>query len=361
VSCRCAGVTVREALDGLLARTSLTFREMQGQIVVLPASGGAPLSGGDAPSGGESTVPGVAATITRSIEPATIIGTAFTEGRTPIGGALVTIPSLRFSTTTNDAGEYRIAVPTERVSTRPESLHVTRIGYRPATARFELHAGDVRVDVVMSQAVVALDRVVVTGTLGNQQHKSQPAVVATIDAADIVAKAPILGITELLAARTPGVSITTASGTTGAASRISIRGQASLNLSNRPLVFIDGIKISSGPRSAASSVGGQQLDGLSDLNPDDVESIEIVKGPAAAALYGADASAGVIQILTKKGRAGSRSFTQRVTTEYDDIDPNFTPATNYYKCLTADIAATSTSRKRAVGSSRDCVPWCRVA
>src|SRR4029079_6321926 len=86
---------------------------------------------------------------------------------------------------------------------------------------------------------VALDQIVVTGTAGNQEVKAQSAVVATIDAADLMAKASILNVNELLSARTPGVSLTVASGASGANTRIDIRGQASISLSNNPLVFVD--------------------------------------------------------------------------------------------------------------------------
>ena len=195
----------------------------------------------------------------------------------------------------------------------------------------------------MSATAVALDQIVVTGTAGNQEVKAQSAVVATIDAADLMAKASILNVNELLYARTPGVSLTVASGASGANTRIDIRGQASISLSNNPLVFVDGVRITSGARgTVGNGVGGQTLNALNDINPEDIESIEIVKGPAAATLYGSDASAGVIQVLTKKGRTGVRRFSQRLTTEYDNIDPNFTPDDNYGICNTAAlIAATS--------------------
>ena len=195
----------------------------------------------------------------------------------------------------------------------------------------------------MSATAVALDQIVVTGTAGNQEVKAQSAVVATIDATDLMAKASILNVNELLYARTPGVSLTVASGASGANTRIDIRGQASISLSNNPLVFVDGVRITSGARgTVGNGVGGQTLNALNDINPEDIESIEIVKGPAAATLYGSDASAGVIQVLTKKGRTGVRRFSQRLTTEYDNIDPNFTPDDNYGICNTAAlIAATS--------------------
>jgi len=280
-----------------------------------------------------------------------IAGHVTSEGGVPIPLAAVSVPAFRVSTTTGDAGAYRLVV--RGAVGRTDTLRVLRIGYRAVTRLVTFAAGAMTIDVAMAPQATALEQVVVTGTAGNQERKAQPAVVASIDGADILAKAPVLGITELITGRTTGVSITQASGTTGSDSRITIRGHASISLANNPLVFVDGIKVASAQRNSPGGVGGQAIDGLSDLNPDDVESIEVVKGPAAATLYGADATSGVIQIITKRGKQGGRSFAQRVTTEYDNIDPNFTPPTNYYRCLAADVAATSASylcKGQAVGT-----------
>ena len=142
----------------------------------------------------------------------------------------------------------------------------------------------------------------------------------------------------------PGVNVTQASGTTGAAPRINIRGATSISLSNAPLVFIDGVRMNSGAEKVVGNyhnlegLGGQTVTALNDLNPDDIESIEIVKGPAAATLYGADASAGVIQIITKKGHQGTRGFTQNIAAEWNQMKPNFTPLPLYGTCGPSDVA-----------------------
>lgn len=271
-----------------------------------------------------------------------VTGRITSEGGVPIPSAIVTIPTLRLSTQTNDAGTYRLIVA--GVGARAETLHVTRLGYRPKDVAFSLSQGTVTVNAEMQATAVALDQIVVTGTAGNQEVKAQSAVVASIDATDLMAKAPVLNVNELMYARTPGVSLTVASGASGANTRIDIRGQSSISLNNQPLVFVDGVRITSGARGTpGNGVGGQTLNALNDINPDDIESIEIVKGPAAATLYGADASAGVIQVLTKKGRTGVRRFSQRLNLEYDNIDPNFTPFSNYGICTAAAVAATSKS------------------
>jgi TonB-linked SusC/RagA family outer membrane protein len=279
-----------------------------------------------------------------------ISGRVTTEAGLPISGAIVAVRAARASTTTNDAGSFRLIASQALLTAGAESVHVNRLGYKPAAVRFTPSGGRATVDVVMATQAVALDQILVTGTAGNQERRAQAAVVASIDASDVIAKAPVLDVNELLYSRATGVSMTHASGASGSNTRIDIRGQASVSLSNYPLVFVDGVRVTSGPRNVVAAAGGttagaggQQFSALNDLNPDDIESIEIVKGPAASTLYGADASAGVIQILTKKGRAGTRRFNQTITTEYDNIDPNFTPYTNYAACTAGLVAATSTN------------------
>ena len=278
---------------------------------------------------------------------ATLTGTVTNEGGIPIGNARVTLQSLQLSTTTNEAGVYRLGIPAARFVAREDTVRVVRLGFRPQDVGFTMAAGRVVVDVVMRAQALQLERVLVSGVVGRQERRAQSAVVATIDASDVLREAPVSNVTQLLSARVPGVIVTEGSGVTGTANRILIRGAASISLSNQPLVFIDGVRMDGGTRSlmnvsgSGSTSTGQAPSTLNDLNPADIETIEVVKGPAAATLYGADASAGVIQIITKKGHVGGRTFTQDVTTEYDVIEPNFTVPTNYSKCTAALILPTS--------------------
>ena len=282
-------------------------------------------------------------------DPATVTGTVTNEGGVPIPNARVTLVSLQLTTTTNDAGAYRLPIPAARFVAGNDTLRVVRLGFKPQNVAVTLAPGRVVVDVVMQAQALQLERVLVSGVVGNQERRAQSAVVATIDAADVVRQAPVTNVTQLLSARVPGVIVTEGSGVTGTANRILIRGAASITLSNQPLVFIDGVRVDGGFRALMNVSGsgtassGQAPSTLNDLNPDDIETIEVVKGPAAATLYGADASAGVIQVITKRGRIGSRSFTQDLTTEYDVIQPNFTVPTNYAKCTAALILPASTN------------------
>lgn len=372
VSCACVDLSVADALDALLEGTGFVYREGDGEVILTskrvtavaaptqpsPAqesSNGLAVASEREPS--EAAAPSAADVGPALVMAATITGVVTSEGGGAVVGAAVTSVRTGLSALTNAAGAYRIVVPTERIVAGPDTLRIDRLGYTTNRVPYELSDGEIRLDVVLSLEAVALDQIVVTGTAGNQERRAQAAVVATIDAAEVMRDAPIANVSQLLQARVPGISIIETSGTTGAASRINIRGAASINLSNQPLIFLDGIRVDGGARMLVNVSGtgsaGQAPSALNDLNPEDIESIEVVKGPAAATLYGADASAGVIQIITKRGRLGSRSFTQELTFEYDVVDPNFTMPTNYAPCVEALVGATSPNplcRGREVGT-----------
>jgi TonB-linked SusC/RagA family outer membrane protein len=219
---------------------------------------------------------------------------------------------------------------------------VFKIGYKAVGDTVRLQPGQtVTKNLEMTGSLVTLSEVVVTGTAGNQERRAQSAQVASVNAAQITKDAPVSSIGELLQSRVPGVAVSSNSGTAGSAKTIRIRGAASINLSNQPLIFVDGVRINEG--ILASGQSGQSFDRLNDFSPDEIESIELVKGPAAATLYGADASAGVIQIITKKGRPGANRFSQTLRYEGGNAKQQWTPPDNYGLCTAALVAPTSTN------------------
>lgn len=336
VSCACEESTVGEALQSLLAATQFTFRETREQIILVRRGAEGTDTREAARERLASSAPGQgsARALREAPAPAIIAGRVTTEGQLPLPGALVTVVGLPHSTFANAAGEYRLLIPESQVTPGPAVLRVSQVGYRTREVAFTMAPGAIQVDVVLSVDAILLDELVVTGTAGAQVRRAQPAVISSVDAASVVAKGSVTSVTQVLKGQVPGLVVTESSGTTGSSARVNIRGAASLSLSNEPLVFIDGVRMESQQRSLLN-VGGQTPSALSDLNPADILRIEVVKGPAAATLYGADASAGVIQIFTKRGQAGVPSFKQSVSLEYNHIDPNFTPYTNYARCSAA--------------------------
>jgi TonB-linked SusC/RagA family outer membrane protein len=269
----------------------------------------------------------------------TITGKVTARGTSqPVAEARIVLVGTALVVFANAQGEYRINGAPAGVA----QITAYKVGYQAVSDTVRVVAGQTAtLDFSMAISRVQLTDVVVTGTVGNQERRAQAALVTSVTMDDIAKQSPAQNFSQLLQSRVPSVSVSSASGTAGTSRRINIRGASSINLSNQPLVFVDGIRLVEG--QPGLGVGGQSADRLNNLNPEDIESVEVLKGPAASTLYGADASAGVIQIITRKGRAGVPRFTQSITTEFGSSDQNWTPPANYAFCTTATIALTSTN------------------
>jgi TonB-linked SusC/RagA family outer membrane protein len=173
-----------------------------------------------------------------------------------------------------------------------------------------VHVGDENVAIKLNTAAVSLNEVVVTGTPGSTERRALGVDVAQIDASSLVQKAPITDVQSLLNGRTPGVTLLANSGVVGAGSTVRIRGVSSFSLTNQPLIYVDGVRVDNSQSTGVQnqSFGAATTTRWNDFSPDDIESIEIVKGPAATTLYGTQAANGVIQIITKKGAIGKTTW-----------------------------------------------------
>src|SRR6266702_3528450 len=191
-------------------------------------------------------------------------------------------------------------------------VQVRFIGYGTATQPVTVATGQpATLDFALTPAAVPLDAVVVSATGAEQLKRELGNNVGTIDAAKAAQEAAPVNAADLLNSRVPGVEVMQSGGTTGTGSRIRIRGATSLSLRNEPIIVVDGVRIDNVPNAdgGLGASGGQSPSRLNDLNPEDWESVEVVKGPSAAALYGTDAANGVIQIRTKQGRPGPTKWT----------------------------------------------------
>ena len=207
----------------------------------------------------------------------------------------------RVEATTGQDGRYSL----RGLPAGTQLIRVSMLGFSRVEASVAVAPGQTAsLNVTLRRAVIALDEVVVTGTAGAQERRTIGNAVGAISVAEIEA-APVANAIEALTARVPGLTLMANSGQVGASSNIRIRGAGSLSAGYQPVFYVDGIRIESGLIESASTYqGGTALDFL---NPDDIESIEVIKGPAAATLYGAEAANGVIQVITKKGRRGTQS------------------------------------------------------
>lgn len=229
----------------------------------------------------------------------------------PLAGAQIFLPGTQLGTLTDDEGNYRIP----GVPAGTHELRVRLIGYKSAVRNVTVGAGQtVTADFRLSVSAVSLQEVVVTAT-GAQRQRELGHAVSTIDAASQVQKSDSRTITNLIQGNATGVSIRQNSGSVGTGATIKIRGNSSIGLDNTPLIYVDGVRVSNANDVSTPNftldVGGQQPSRLNDLNPQDIESIDVLKGPSAVTLYGTEAAAGVILITTKKGRAGQTRYDLR--------------------------------------------------
>jgi TonB-dependent starch-binding outer membrane protein SusC len=235
----------------------------------------------------------------------------------PLVAAQVFVAGTTLGATTGADGKYTIA----DVQPGTVDVQVRRIGYGSTSRQIAVTAGQaVTADFALNSAAVSLSEIVVTAT-GEQRKREIGNAVSTIDAArQSELKAPS-NVAALIQGNATGVDITSAGGTVGNAANIKIRGNTSINLDNTPIIYVDGARINTDARSRG--VGGAMSDRMLDIDPDNIASIEIVKGPAAATLYGTEAAAGVIRITTKNGGSGTESAQFSAHGEYGlSWDPN---------------------------------------
>ena len=233
----------------------------------------------------------------------------------PINGARIqVVGDAAAGANTDDAGRY--FVRGAQVGSR--SVRVTRIGFRPEVKTVMIAANDtVRVDFAIAQSAIELEQVVVTGTGGAVEKRKIGASIGSMDVAAQQDIMPVNNFSNVLANKVTGVRSVGVGGGVGGGQDLRIRGIASFSLNQRPVIYIDGVRVDSkaaewttttGASTACCSfTGGNSADRLSDINPNDIERVEILKGAAAATLYGSEATNGVIQIFTKKGRGEGKT------------------------------------------------------
>jgi TonB-linked SusC/RagA family outer membrane protein len=218
----------------------------------------------------------------------------------PLEGARITIEGTPLVQTTGANGQFRFA----NLSSREVTLQVARIGYQPTAV--VARVGQTNLRVLLRESTVRLNEIVVTGQPLGTERRAVGNSIATIDAPAALELSGASDVGKLINGRAAGVAILPSTGKVGSGPSITVRGLGSLSLNTQPLLYIDGVRVNNDVLSGPQSAGGQVISRLNDIAPEDIESIEIIKGPAAGTIYGTEASNGVIQIITKKGRAGAK-------------------------------------------------------
>lgn len=232
---------------------------------------------------------------------ATITGRVTDEATSQtLANARILATGTSYQALSNQQGQYTL----RGMAPGTYQLRIVMVGYASVLRSVTVAAGQsATVDWALRGAPFQLEEIVTTAT-GEMLARELPNSVPRIAASDLVPTAPVKSLTELLSGRVAGVNVLQSNGTTGQAARIRIRGLSSVSLSNEPQIIVDGVPIVAG-QSAPGFIGGGTVSFLNDLNPEDIESIEVVKGPSATTLYGSQAANGVIKIQTKRGSPGA--------------------------------------------------------
>ena len=248
-----------------------------------------------------------------------------------IPAAQVFIQDLDIGVLTQQNGSYILL----NVPVGPREVTVQRIGYRQVAQTVTVAATQTAVlDFRITEEALQLDEVIVTGTPGGTQRRAIGNAVSTVSVSDVTQDVAITNFQDLLSGRTPGVQFTRLGGNVGTGSPIRIRGVSTFTLGAQPLIVVDGVRVNNDTEAGPTIGEGDEVSVLDDFNPEDIESIEIIKGPAAASLYGTEASAGVIQIITKKGREGTPEFNVSIRQGVNYMSDPAGRLGTYYTCPT---------------------------
>ena len=232
----------------------------------------------------------------------------------PIPGANVVVKGTKTSVSTDFDGKFSINVPNQSA--------VLVFSYVGSASKEIPVSGQTTINVTLGADTHQLGEVVVTALGIKREKKAVTYSAQNIDVAE-VSQARSLNVANSLSGKVAGLNYSTTSNGVGSSSRITLRGNRSLNGNNQPLYVVDGVPISNGTTTGNPDIdtgGTTQPDGISNINPEDIASMTVLKGPSAAALYGNRASNGVIIITTKSGKAGKTSVS---------LSSNFMASTAY--------------------------------
>jgi TonB-linked SusC/RagA family outer membrane protein len=245
-------------------------------------------------------------------EAAVVSGRVTNAAGAPEAGVQVRVAALNVGATTGVDGTYRLVIPAARIRAgQAVTVTASRVGLASSSRQVTLTpGGSVSQNFQLAADVLELEGIVATGVSGGATERAKvPFSVAHVDAAQM----PVQGTNPLsqIQGKVPGANIASTSGRPGVAPQVILRGPTSINASGRsqePLYIVDGVVLGSS---------------IADINPADIESVEVVKGAAASTLYGSRAAAGVIQITTKRGRENGVHFTLRSEYGLNDVESDF--------------------------------------
>jgi TonB-dependent starch-binding outer membrane protein SusC len=228
------------------------------------------------------------------------------ENKAPLQGVNVTVKNSKVGTSTDVDGKFRLALPANA-----KTLVITISGYESKEIGLN---GQSDINVTLAKNVQALNEVIVAVAYGEQERKKLTGAVGKVNAKQIE-NVPLTSVDQILQGKVAGLQSVATTGQPGAAQQIRIRGIGSISASSAPLWVIDGMPVNTG--DASNLTNSSNL--LAGLNPNDIESISVLKDASAASIYGSRAANGVIIVTTKKGKAGKTKIRLDTEAGYNDI------------------------------------------
>ena len=228
-----------------------------------------------------------------------------TDAKTGDGliGASVVLKPMNLGASTNVDGNYSFEVPANLAKGQEVELSASYVNYKKKSVRIILDGSNIARNFSLDEDVFQAEEVVVTGIASKTSKSVAEVAVAHIAAKELTDKQSYSSFSQLVTGKISGVNLQTASGNVSSGWRFFIRGGGGLNGNEQPVIYVDGTRMDN-TEIYGISVGGQSISLLADLNPNDIENIEVLKGPSAAAMYGTSGSNGVVLITTKQGKLG---------------------------------------------------------
>src|SRR3954467_650288 len=263
-------------------------------------------------------------------QPVTLTGKVTSEAGEPLSSAAVNSAQLSAGASPRSDGSYTILIPGARVPSGPVTVTAKLVGFKPRTAQVDLSAGAATQDFTLADNPLQLGELVVTGAGTVSEVEKLGTGRSSVDSLSIVRSSEPNVITAL-AAKAPNVTIVSSSGDPGASAHIQIRGQTTISAGSgisgadaQPLIIVDGIPVDNSisynnPSNGAINSSAAPSNRAIDINPNDIESVEVLKGAASGAIYGSRAGQGVIIINTKKGHAGPTKYSLRSSGSFDHV------------------------------------------
>jgi TonB-linked SusC/RagA family outer membrane protein len=267
---------------------------------------------------------------TEAQQPATLSGRVMSESGQPLSSAAIIIEQLSAGAVTRPDGSYTIVVPGARVPSAPVTVTARLVGYRPRSAQVNLSSGSAVQDFTLADNPLQLGELVVTGAGTVSEVEKLGTGRSSVDSLAIIRSAEP-NVVSALAAKAPNVTVVSSAGDPGASAHIQIRGQTTISAGSgvhgadaQPLFIVDGVPIDNSQSYNNPSVSSLNSSAATsnraiDINPNDIENVEVLKGAASGAIYGSRAGQGVVLITTKKGRPGPTKYSFRSSASFDDV------------------------------------------